>query len=241
MNAFGLIVFVVFIIIMFTNKQIEDEVKGRFYDRKNYNGDSLLEAYLFLGAKLIKMDTDDAGKKVRYMNSYFKKYFPKVNYDFREDLTESYRDHINHEKIGVWLDRHLDHKQRIQLLYFLTGLSMVDGALKGREIKVLSELSDSLKISPKEFQRIIGMYQKQEEQSRERKTFTPRKTRLKIASDILGVSEFAAMDEVKKAYRKLVKTHHPDIFFNESEGQQKIAQERFLKIQEAYETIEKLK
>ena len=241
MGGFVLIAIVAFIVIMFSNKSIEDEVKGRFYSRKNYNRDSLLEAYLFLGAKLIKMDTEDAGKKVRYMNSYFKKHFPRLNYDFREDLTDSYREHINHEKIGVWLDKHLSHKQRIQLLYFVAGLSMVDGSIRGREMKVLSEPCDTLKISPKEFQQIIGMYQYQEEQSRKKTTFTPKKTRIRIASDILGVSEFAAMDEIKKAYRRLVKVHHPDIFYNESEEQQRIAQERFLKIQQAYEKIEKLK
>jgi DnaJ-class molecular chaperone len=33
----------------------------------------------------------------------------------------------------------------------------------------------------------------------------------------------------------LVKQHHPDVFANASEAQQKMAEEKFLKIQEAYE------
>ena len=61
------------------------------------------------------------------------------------------------------------------------------------------------------------------------------------AFEILGLSLDATNDEIKKAYRQLVKMHHPDLFHNESEAQQKIAEERFLKIQKAYETIEEQK
>lgn len=46
------------------------------------------------------------------------------------------------------------------------------------------------------------------------------------------------MDEVKKAYRQLVKLHHPDRFASEAKEQQEIAQERFVEIQKAYELIE---
>ena len=45
----------------------------------------------------------------------------------------------------------------------------------------------------------------------------------------------ASIDEIKKSYRSLVKQHHPDVFANASEAQQKMAEEKFLKIQEAYE------
>ena len=47
------------------------------------------------------------------------------------------------------------------------------------------------------------------------------------------------MVEIKKAYRTLVKKHHPDRFATNSIEQQKIAESRFIEIQKAYETIEK--
>lgn len=50
--------------------------------------------------------------------------------------------------------------------------------------------------------------------------------------DVLGVSEDAAPAEIKKAYRKLARDHHPDR--NPDDPQ---AEETFKKIQEAYDTL----
>ena len=60
---------------------------------------------------------------------------------------------------------------------------------------------------------------------------------LESSLKILGMSNGATIDEVKSAYRKLAKLNHPDRFMNEDQAHQKIAHERFLKIQEAYEFV----
>ncbi len=49
---------------------------------------------------------------------------------------------------------------------------------------------------------------------------------------ILGVGENATQDEIKKAYRKLAKQHHPD-----SQGGNKTAEEKFKSISEAYSVL----
>src|SRR5688572_14583623 len=49
---------------------------------------------------------------------------------------------------------------------------------------------------------------------------------------VLGVPEKASADEIKKAYRKLAKTHHPDA----NKGDAKAA-ERFKEIGEAYSVL----
>lgn len=48
---------------------------------------------------------------------------------------------------------------------------------------------------------------------------------------ILGVSKGANLDKIKKAYRTVVKKHHPDISHSQ-EGKK-----RFLEVREAYETL----
>lgn len=48
----------------------------------------------------------------------------------------------------------------------------------------------------------------------------------------LGVSRDASEKEIKKAHRKLVKQHHPDVKSNDP-----MANARFIRIQEAYELI----
>ena len=59
------------------------------------------------------------------------------------------------------------------------------------------------------------------------------------AYQILEVSKSDDNDTIKKAYRRLVKEHHPDKLAHLGEEHLKGAQEKFQKIQEAYETIKK--
>ena len=56
---------------------------------------------------------------------------------------------------------------------------------------------------------------------------------------ILGVDASATDDQIKKAYRKMAIAHHPDKVASMGEEYQKGAQEKFMKIQEAYENIKK--
>lgn len=53
--------------------------------------------------------------------------------------------------------------------------------------------------------------------------------------DILGVDKAASDEELKKAYRKLARQHHPDL--QSSDQQKKAAEEKFKEINEAYETL----
>lgn len=49
---------------------------------------------------------------------------------------------------------------------------------------------------------------------------------------LLGVSENASEDEIRRSYRKLVRKHHPDV----NPGDPR-AEERFKELQQAYETL----
>ena len=49
--------------------------------------------------------------------------------------------------------------------------------------------------------------------------------------EILGVNKDAKKEEIKKAYRKLVKKYHPDV--SKEEG----TEEKFKEVQEAYEVL----
>jgi molecular chaperone DnaJ len=53
--------------------------------------------------------------------------------------------------------------------------------------------------------------------------------------DILGVEKSASDEELKKAYRKMARQHHPDLHTGDS--QKKTAEEKFKEINEAYETL----
>ncbi|MGY0394979.1 MULTISPECIES: J domain-containing protein [unclassified Fusobacterium] len=56
---------------------------------------------------------------------------------------------------------------------------------------------------------------------------------------ILGVTKDAGKDEIKKAYRDLVKQHHPDKFTNASESEKEYHENKLKEINEAYEKLSK--
>ena len=50
--------------------------------------------------------------------------------------------------------------------------------------------------------------------------------------NILGVKKDAKADEIKKAYRRLARKHHPDVNPND-----KISEDKFKEVQEAYDVL----
>ncbi|HWO41416.1 MAG TPA: J domain-containing protein [Candidatus Eisenbacteria bacterium] len=53
--------------------------------------------------------------------------------------------------------------------------------------------------------------------------------------ELLGVAPTASLDEIKSAYRELVKRHHPDLFSNERDKNR--ANEKLLRINQAYAVL----
>lgn len=225
-------------------KMNHDWEHGIFNNALPLSRDNYLEAHIYLAAQLIANDRSDVSEKIKFISSYFRKHFKASDYDFRATLTAAYRNPNQINAVSSWLNSKVKKKhQRTQIIYFLTGLSMVDGRINPSELKLLETIAFSIKITAKEFQSIIGMYQSYErssrQSSRERvKSKTRTQSQKSISCKILGVNENSSFEVIKKAYRKMVKIHHPDRFYNESIEQQDIAKEKFIKIQGAYEYLE---
>jgi len=56
---------------------------------------------------------------------------------------------------------------------------------------------------------------------------------------ILEVEKTASPAEIKKAYRTIVKKYHPDKLQHMDEVYRKCAEQKFRKVQEAYEQLQK--
>ncbi|RFC55817.1 DnaJ domain-containing protein [Brumimicrobium aurantiacum] len=215
---------------LFTNEQPTKEMPPH---------DPLLEAYISLGALMVRKDSSAYREKILYLNNYFSRYFPNSHYDFGRSFTESLKNPIRPRVISNWLRRKLPHrKQRLQIMYFLASLATVDGTMNEREIALLKEVNTLLNLSTKDFDSIIAMYTQQQKREKSSGNSTSRATKLEVASKVMGVSTNASKEEIKKAYRRLVKLHHPDVFATQSKAHQEIAEKRFIEIQKAYETLE---
>ena len=201
--------------------------------------DNLLEAYLALGSLLILLDYKASKTKTQFINNYFNRYFTRANYNFGDSLLFSMRHPIQIDTVCHWLRQHLTTEgERAQVIYFLTGLAMLDGKLSGRELQFLQVMNHKLELNIDNLERIISIYTNyhasHKEQSRSKST-ERKESVSKRYSEILHLGTNPTIDELKSAYRKLAKQHHPDRFTQASEAQHLLAKDKFQQIQEAYE------
>ena len=112
---------------------------------------------------------------------------------------------------------------RIQLLHYLFGIAKADGQVSDIELQLINRISVMMGISNIDFESLKNMFYRDSQSDYK----------------ILGIESTATDDEIKKAYRQMAIRYHPDKVASLGEEYQKGAQEKFQKIQEAYENIKK--
>ena len=248
MDLFLPIVLIIYYILYQKRKyDLKTLENGVFKIDLPYNRDTLFEANLCLAIVMIKMDKVDVGLKLNLLRHYFMENFPQHYSLFDDRLNEFYNGKpIKLSAVALWLDKNVAiYSTKSHILYFLAKISMIDGEIIESEYLLLKELAFLLKLEESELDKVLNTYKyyetkkKQEEKKQKSQTssFTSSKTLIELAFKVLGLEKGASIDEVKSAYRKLAMVHHPDKFSTESEGQQKIAHERFVHINEAYELV----
>jgi len=245
-------VFFALYFFFFGNRHESKWEKGIFPENFKFNRDNLMEAYICLAALMIQKDKYNYNEKIQFINIYFCKYFSNENYNFSDSLSFSFKHPIQLKTISFWLKKHLkEPAKRSQVLYFLAGIAAVDGVYTQKEEALMKELATLLGLSDQELKAVLAQYsfeteaeyyqrinnRTSESQSKPLNT----SARTELAYQVLGLSSSATFAEIKAAYRKLAMLHHPDKFMNESPEQIKLANERFQKILDAYELLEKLK
>jgi DnaJ like chaperone protein len=115
----------------------------------------------------------------------------------------------------------LNYESRLQVIHFLFGIAKADGNVSVSEINKLLEFSNLLRLSHADFQSIKAMFINE----------------VGGAYKILEIEKSATDNQVKKAYRDLAKKHHPDKVQHLGDAYAKAAQEKFQKVQKAYERI----
>lgn len=115
------------------------------------------------------------------------------------------------------------YDSRVQLLHLLFGLAKADGQLNDVEVQVIQRISGLLGISSSDYQAVLNMFF----------------DNVGAAYKVLEISSSATDDEVKKAYRKMAIRFHPDKVSHLGPEFQKSANEKFARVNEAYNKIKK--
>ena len=214
--------------------------KGIYPPALKFSEDNLLEAYLSLSVRMLGKEKGKRAIKVQFINSYFNRYFPMANYNFADSLVFSMRHPIQIPSVCAWLNAQLPKEsERAQVLFFLAGIASLNGKIEVRERLFLEIIRQELSISAEILEHIYSVYASFNAHFEERKSKRPmrKSTRVDLYRKIMGVSSSDDEKALKKSYRRLAKMYHPDVMIGATDAQKKMAEDKFLEIQAAYEFL----
>jgi len=180
---------------------------------------------LSLASLVIKADGRVSKPELDYVQQYFVQTYGKehANAVFRTFNNVIKKREISAEKIASLLRHRMRYESRLQVLHFLFGIANADGVVSISEVSVINKIAAYLNIQSNDFNSIKAMFFKNPDS----------------AYKILEVSRSASNKEIKKAYREMAKKYHPDKLQHMDQAYRKGAEEKFRKVQEAYEQLQK--
>jgi DnaJ like chaperone protein len=182
------------------------------------------KALLILSAEVMRADGKVLKAELEFVKQFFTQQFPKeAAAHYILQLKDLLNQQHNINQICAELNQYMPLQQRTVLVQYLFGIAQSDGNVSKTELSVIEKISILLRIPVHEFDQLKSMFWKDASN----------------AYKILGLEITASNEEIKKAYRKMAVTHHPDKYAQMGEEHQKAANEKFQKIQDAYETIKK--
>lgn len=166
-----------------------------------------------------------------------------------EDFKKHYESNLEVETLAEDLARSTGRDQQKYFLQVLVSLGYVDGNLADAEKNYVRQIVEHLAVTDSEVEAIFdqgkGRRQRRtndrrrRNRRRRRHTTNGGGTSITDAYEILGVDPSASKKDVKKAYQRKVKQHHPDQYKGEDGDRAQRAEEKMAEINEAYETIKK--
>ena len=178
---------------------------------------------LALASLVIKADGKVSQKELDFVRAYFVSAYGKnrANEVFKIFNQNFKNKGISLNKISNLFNLGLNYESKLQVIHFLFGIAKADGSISQQEINKLLEFSNLFKLSYADFLSIKAMFIKEVDNDYK----------------ILEVGKSASDEEIKKSYRSLAKKHHPDKVQHLGEAYVNAAQDKFQKIQKAYQNI----
>ncbi len=173
---------------------------------------------------VIKADGTISQRELDYVRQYFVQTYgkEKANTIFRTFNEVNKKHEISAKRICYYLNQRVRYEVRLQLVHFLFSIAQADGAVSASEVETIRDIAAYFKLGKNDYESIKAMFIKSANNSYK----------------ILEITKNATDDEVKKAYRTMVKKYHPDKVVTQNEAIKKGAEEKFKEVQKAYETIQ---
>lgn len=206
----------------------EDFIRQQFqrpqYQRSHYSPSQFSSALLVLSAEVMKADGKILKSELDFVKQFLvqqfgREYAPKYLQELKTYLNQS----SNLEQTCASFRNYIPPQQKQILIQYLFGIAQSDGTVSDTELNVIQRIAALLGLRQFEFDQLKSMFWKDSAD----------------AYKTLGLDKNASDSEIKAAYRKLAREHHPDKVASLGEQHQKAAKEKFQKIQEAYEMIKK--
>jgi len=208
----------------FTKSDIEQARQYSSSNRNVQSGDFEI-SLLLLAATVIKADGKVDQRELAYVRDHFKRMYgeERANHAFKLFKGFIQNNNISTRQVCLQIRQNLTHASRLQLIHFLFGIANVDGSVKEVEMNAIRTIAGYLYINQNDFESIKAMFYDSSDS----------------AYKILEIEKSATDDEVKKAYRKMVKKYHPDKLQHLGDEHVKGAEEKFKQVQKSYEQIQK--
>ena len=180
---------------------------------------------LSLASLVIKADGTVSKSELDYVRQYFVQSYgvERANATFKVFNEVIKKREISAQRICSILQQRTRYESRLQILHFLFSIANSDGHVSEPEVKEINRISGFLGVNYRDFESIKAMFFKNPDS----------------AYKILEIDRTATDAEVKAAYRTMAKKYHPDKLQHMDEAYQKGAEEKFRKVQEAYEQLQK--
>jgi DnaJ like chaperone protein len=180
---------------------------------------------LSLASIIIKADGDINQKELDYVRQYFVQAYGKerANATFKTFNEIIKNSQVSAQNICNILRQRTRYESRLQILHFLFSIANADGLVTDPEVREINSIARFLGVQSLDFESIKAMFFKNPDS----------------AYKILEINRSASVSEIKKAYREMAKKYHPDKLQHMDDAYQRGAQEKFMKVQEAYEQLQK--